>query len=68
MQTELIIVSEYCHKCHIEPSFIELLHRAQSLALVVHALRGQPVHRIPQHGLDHVRQPLVLLPHRRHLR
>ena len=25
MQTELIIVSEYCHKCHIEPSFIELL-------------------------------------------
>ena len=22
MQTELIIVSEYCHKCHIEPSFI----------------------------------------------
>ena len=25
MQTELIIVSECCHKCHIEPSFIELL-------------------------------------------
>lgn len=25
MQTELIIVSDYCHKCHIEPSFIELL-------------------------------------------
>ena len=25
MQTELIIVSEYGHKCHIEPSFIELL-------------------------------------------
>lgn len=25
MQTELIIVSEYCHKCDIEPSFIELL-------------------------------------------
>ena len=25
MQTELIIVSEYCHKCHIEPSFIALL-------------------------------------------
>ena len=24
MQTELIIVSEYCHKCHIEPSFIDL--------------------------------------------
>ena len=25
MQTELIIVSEYCQKCHIEPSFIDLL-------------------------------------------
>lgn len=25
MQTELIIISEYCHKCHIEPSFIHLL-------------------------------------------
>ena len=25
MQTGLIIVSEYCHKCHIEPSFIDLL-------------------------------------------
>ena len=23
MQNELIIVSEYCDKCHIEPSFIE---------------------------------------------
>ena len=25
MQTELIIVSEYCQKCHLEPSFIEML-------------------------------------------
>ena len=25
MQTELIIVSKYCQKCHIEPSFIEML-------------------------------------------
>lgn len=25
MQTEFIIVSEYCHKCHIDPSFIILL-------------------------------------------
>lgn len=25
MQTDLIIVSEYCQKCHIEPSFIVLL-------------------------------------------
>lgn len=25
MQTELIVVSEYCHNCHLEPSFIDLL-------------------------------------------
>lgn len=25
MQTDLIIVSEYCQKCHIDPSFILLL-------------------------------------------
>lgn len=25
MQTDLIIVSEYCRKCHIEPSFVVLL-------------------------------------------
>lgn len=25
MQTELIIVNDYCHKCHIDPSFIALL-------------------------------------------
>lgn len=25
MQTDLIIVSDYCDKCHIEPSFILLL-------------------------------------------
>lgn len=25
MQTDLIIVSEYCQKCHIDPSFIRLL-------------------------------------------
>ena len=25
MQTDLIIVSDYCHKCHVEPSFIDLL-------------------------------------------
>ena len=25
MQNELIIVSEYCNKCHIEPMFIDLL-------------------------------------------
>lgn len=26
MQNELIIISEYCSKCHIEPSFIDMLH------------------------------------------
>lgn len=26
MQNELIIISEYCNKCHIEPSFIDMLH------------------------------------------
>lgn len=25
MQNELIIISDYCDKCHIEPSFIDLL-------------------------------------------
>ena len=25
MQNELIIVSEYCDKCHIEPQFIDML-------------------------------------------
>lgn len=25
MQTDLIIVSEYCQKCHIDPAFIRLL-------------------------------------------
>ena len=25
MQNELIVVSDYCNKCHIEPSFIDLL-------------------------------------------
>lgn len=25
MQTDLIIVSEYCNKCHIDPSFILML-------------------------------------------
>lgn len=28
MQTDLIIVSEYCRICHIEPSFLYLLQKA----------------------------------------
>ena len=27
MQTDLIIVSEYCRICHIEPSFLYLLQK-----------------------------------------
>ena len=34
MQTELIIVSEYCHKCQIEPSFIDLLEGDEHYLLV----------------------------------
>ena len=36
MQTELIIVSEYCHKCHIEPSFIEMLEAVSYTHLRAH--------------------------------
>lgn len=39
MQTELIIVSEYCHKCHIEPSFISLL--AEGGLINVHVQEGE---------------------------
>ncbi len=28
MDTDIIIVSEYCQKCHIEPSFISLLEES----------------------------------------
>ena len=37
MQTELIIVSEYCHKCHIEPSFIDLLEEGALIRKAVDA-------------------------------
>lgn len=40
MQTELIIVSEYCHKCHIDPSFIELLEEVGLIE--IHAEGGNP--------------------------
>lgn len=39
MQTELIIVSEYCHKCHIESSFIDLLQ--ESGLIEIHAEGGE---------------------------
>lgn len=39
MQTELIIVSEYCHKCHIEPSFIDLLEEGGLIE--VHMKEGE---------------------------
>lgn len=37
MQTELIIVSEYCHKCHIDSSFIDLL---EEIGLIEIQLEG----------------------------
>lgn len=33
MQNELIIVSEYCRKCHIESSFIDLLQEGGLIEL-----------------------------------
>ena len=39
MQNELIIVSEYCRKCHIEPSFIDLLQEG-GLIEVMTILKG----------------------------
>lgn len=35
MQTDLIIVSDYCHKCHIEPSFIEMLEESGLISVCV---------------------------------
>ena len=37
MQTELIIVSEYCQKCHIEPSFIDLLEEGGLIEVRIEA-------------------------------
>ena len=34
MQNELIIVSEYCRKCHIEPSFIDLLQEGGLIEVI----------------------------------
>lgn len=39
MQTELIIISEYCRNCDIEPSFIELLQEGGLIE--VHTKAGQ---------------------------
>ena len=33
MQNELIIVSEYCNKCHIEPTFIDRLQEGGLIAI-----------------------------------
>lgn len=40
MQTELIIVSEYCEKCHIEPSFIDMLREGGLIE--IHIQGGEP--------------------------
>ena len=66
MQNELIIVSEYCDKCHIEPSFIEML---QEIGLI--DIRTEGGERCLQFAQlpDVERQPYVLRPvhqHRRH--
>ena len=37
MQNELIIISEYCDKCHIEPSFIEMLQEAGLIDILTEA-------------------------------
>lgn len=40
MNDELIIISEYCHKCHVEPSFIDLLQEGGLIHIQV--VGGQP--------------------------
>ncbi len=40
MQTELIIVSEYCRKCDIETSFVELL--AEEGLIDIQSVDGEP--------------------------
>ena len=67
MQNELIIVSEYCDKCHIEPSFIEML---QEIGLIdIRTEGGERCLQIcPVAGCGTL-QPYVLRPvhqHRRH--
>ena len=29
MQTDLIVISEYCQNCHVDPSFIKMLRVPQ---------------------------------------
>ena len=50
MQTELIIVSEYCHKCHIEPSFIDLLEEG---GLIEVRTEGGQHPLLPPEGGEH---------------
>lgn len=39
MQTDLVIVSEYCQKCHIDPSFIVLLEEGGLID--IHSAEGE---------------------------
>lgn len=39
MQTDLVIVSEYCRKCHIDPSFIILLEEGGLID--IHVAEGE---------------------------
>ena len=63
MQNELIIVSEYCDKCHIEPSFIEML---QEIGLIdIRTEGGSAVCSLPSCGCGTL-QPYVLRPVHQH--
>ena len=47
MQNEWIVISEYCDKCHIEPTFIDMLcERMEEMQREIHSLRG----RLRLHG------------------
>ena len=66
MQNELIIVSEYCDKCHIEPSFIEMLQEI-GLMGIPDGRRGALFAVCPVAGCGTL-QPYVLRPVHQHRR
>ena len=41
MQNELIIISEYCDKCHIEPSFIEMLQEGGLIDILTESMQQE---------------------------
>lgn len=46
MQNDLIIISEYCDKCHIEPSFIRMLHEGGLVDICLQG--GEPCLQLSQ--------------------